>query len=236
MKIVALSLTAIGATGSAWAWLGPDLAAPIEPPEVSQARATAGARLMLSDHPHLDVRNLVLGVVHPSGTFDFRGRLMQGGRLRPAYGQVKPICTTDQERPSCWTLAHIEIDGQPVTDLHALVSPEPEEEPRQVAEAPRPKESEPLAGGVAFASTAVPEKTDDPKPEPDRSATHRVARPIINARSGPGTDHPIVAKLKGGVLLEMLESDEEWGRFIVIDSAEAGAQVWAALRILEEVE
>ncbi|MEM9140342.1 MAG: hypothetical protein AAGB15_10995 [Pseudomonadota bacterium] len=237
MKIVALSLMAIGATGSAWAWLGPDLAGPREAPEVAQARAKAGARQMLTDHPELEFRNLVIGRVHPSALVDFRGRLLRHGRLNPAYGQVRPVCEYDRDQPSCWEIAHIEVDGEAISDLRSLVTATAQKEPPAAAPLrDRPAGGEVLGGAIAMNVTALPPKAPDVVETPEAKATHRVARPVINARSGPGTDHPVVAKLRDGVRLQMMEGQADWGRFVVLDSEIAGQEVWAALRILEEVE
>ncbi len=64
-------------------------------------------------------------------------------------------------------------------------------------------------------------------------ATHRVARALINARSGPGTGNPVVTRLSQGSGLAILETQDGWGRFIVLDGDARGTEVWVALSILE---
>lgn len=64
-------------------------------------------------------------------------------------------------------------------------------------------------------------------------ATHRVARALINTRAGPATENPIVTRLSQGAELSLLEQQGGWGRFIVLDGEDRGAEVWAALSLLE---
>lgn len=81
----------------------------------------------------------------------------------------------------------------------------------------------------AEAAADVPETPVDTAPRP----THAVARPIINVRDGPGTDQPVVARLPEGMRLALIDRRDDWGRFLVLDGASSGREVWAALRILE---
>ena len=80
------------------------------------------------------------------------------------------------------------------------------------------------------ATTGTAESQAEPASPP---ATHQVARPVINTRSGPGTGNPVVTRLTQGAQLALLEEQGGWGRFIVLDGEARGTEVWAALSILE---
>ena len=89
---------------------------------------------------------------------------------------------------------------------------------------------------------AGPEPAAEPTPTPAApippgalAATHRVARPLINTRSGPGTETAIVTKLRAGARLALIAEQDGWGHFVLLDGDREGQEVWAALRILEAV-
>ena len=68
-----------------------------------------------------------------------------------------------------------------------------------------------------------------------RRPTHRVARPVINVRNGPGTDRAVIARLPEGMRLALIDRREDWGRFLVLEGEASGREVWAALDILQPV-
>jgi len=96
---------------------------------------------------------------------------------------------------------------------------------------PRPAATETVTETVTE-TTTEPATSDTAPP----AATHKVARPVINTRDGPGTDNAVVTRLNAGARLALVERTGEWGRFVVLDGAESGTEVWAALRILEALE
>ena len=124
-----------------------------------------------------------------------------------------------------------------------------EASPAEIAPAP-----EPIAAKALPVSTAAQVEAPPPAPaapaDPDSvgsriadatdaqppAATHRVARPVINTRAGPGTNNPVLAKLKAGDRLALLGKQGGWGNFLILDGADGGAEVWAALRLLEAAQ
>ena len=105
-----------------------------------------------------------------------------------------------------------------IPNAETAKAPEPTEQPEPQAQTL----SEIETPGAADAETAA----DKPK------ATHVVGKPLINTRTGPGTQHQVVTQLKAGAQLKMLEQSEDWGRFVIMSGATQGQEVWAALRIL----
>ena len=94
-------------------------------------------------------------------------------------------------------------------------------------------EPAPAAGAQAPA-----EPTVAPAPSPEAEApqaTHRVARARINTRAGPGTANPVVTTLSAGTLLALIETEGNWGRFLILDGEAAGTEAWAALSIVEDI-
>lgn len=63
-------------------------------------------------------------------------------------------------------------------------------------------------------------------------ATHHVDRPVINARTGPGTDNPAIGRLSADLRLSLMKTSQDWGQFLVLDGALKGQVVWVALDIL----
>ena len=165
------------------------------------------------------------------GERDFRGLLREDGRLRPVYGRVASRCPAGTDRPSCWEIAHLEIDGAPAGAHHPA---------RLSAEAPPAVEPPIETADIAAAKppAAAPAKANVIAPTPPLAPsgptpTHAVDRPVINARSGPGTENQVVARLPEGLRLAMIEEQDGWGRFLVLDGDGKGQEIWAALRILK---
>ena len=120
----------------------------------------------------------------------------------------------------------------------------PAEPPLETADIPGPG---PAPGARHLAAPATREVSEGADPtaaaDPDQRRpppafsnpmpTHAVARPVINARSGPGTENQAVARLPEGRRLAMIEEHDGWGRFLVLDGDGRGQEVSAALRILK---
>ena len=62
--------------------------------------------------------------------------------------------------------------------------------------------------------------------------THRVDRPVINARSGPGTGNPALGRLAEGRDLSLLKTRQDWGQFVVLEGKLARQVVWVAMDLL----
>lgn len=213
--------------------------------------AALGVRRMLHRRGDLALTNLVIGIERDPGHRDFRGRLDKGGRLRPVFGQARQMCDTGVGAPECWQIAYMEVDGKPVTTTPdgaapaGLIVPAPQDD-LVTADIP-PKDADPERAAPlnprAVPETALARPTMPPKAnaKADRAgiepgtptATHQVARPVINARSGPGTGNPVVTKLSAGDQLHLVGQDGGWGQFVIVGGDSAGARVWAALRIVE---
>lgn len=138
----------------------------------------------------------------------------------------------------------------PAADL-PLTSATPSPSPTATPESPPPGAEEgsgtqtPAAGDPpAAAAVANPQASTEPvvvaDPQPPAAevpqATHRVARARINTRSGPGTENPIITTLSAGTLLALIETEGSWGRFLILDGAATGTEVWSALSIVEGIE
>ncbi|MDT8346115.1 MAG: hypothetical protein RQ752_16940, partial [Thermohalobaculum sp.] len=77
-------------------------------------RARAGLRTMLAEHPVYRVADIVITGPLGNGIYDFRGLVAQGASQAPAFGQAVSTCDSGLERPACWTIRHLEIDGTQV--------------------------------------------------------------------------------------------------------------------------
>ena len=74
-----------------------------------------------------------------------------------------------------------------------------------------------------------------PTPERSLSVTHRVDRPVVNARTGPGTGNPAVGRLTAGLDLSLVQTRQDWGQFVVLDGKLTGQIVWVAMDILRAI-
>lgn len=237
MRIVGLFFFAAVCLALGWQVLSID---PVE----ARARAEAEQRRMasvlgilgaLQEDDRFEFRNIVIGLSDPDERTDFRAQLLQEGRQVPVFGQMSSDCDARIEFASCWKLVHLEADGR-VVDLN--IRPQVIAQhvtPATVAEPAAPAE---LAEASTAGRDATPEPvvqetlaTADATPPP----THRVARARINARSGPGTGNPVITRLVEGSRLSLLQARDGWGHFVVLDGDDRGAEVWAALRILDPI-
>ncbi|MEM8731892.1 MAG: SH3 domain-containing protein [Pseudomonadota bacterium] len=66
--------------------------------------------------------------------------------------------------------------------------------------------------------------------------THQVNRPLVNARSGPGTGNPVVTRLSGGTPLAEIGNQNGWGQFLVLSGESEGQTVWVAFSIVAPVQ
>lgn len=167
-----------------------------------------------------------------------------------ADGQVMALAPASAETASEETPAEEPETIAPAGETAGDATPSAEGETAPQTPAVQPA-SQPVTGPVAAESPAEtptetsaaqpvatqPAETPAPAaegPEPlAPPATHQVARALINTRSGPGTENPVVTRLQSGAQLALLETVGGWGRFIVLDGDERGTEVWAALSILE---
>ncbi|MEM6663810.1 MAG: SH3 domain-containing protein [Pseudomonadota bacterium] len=198
---------------------------------VSEAEERAGVSRMLRGQAQMVLSDLVIED-EQNGVRDFRARLLRDGRLRPTYGQARRLCLKGLDDPSCWEIAVLEVDGE-AAGIMAAASQQVEE--IETADIPVPAK----AAAVIVETPPLPAVALVAVKAPVLSATHRVARDVINARSGPGTDNPVVTRLLRGTDLVLLDQQDGWGRFRILDASENTSadadvyEVWAALRILE---
>ena len=147
---------------------------------------------------------------------------------------------TPQERPTpLWA----DLSGPPPATGPGTVEPASGALPPKM----EPDPAEDLAAGatgevrlpaarpaVAMLDRPVPDRAEEETDtDPVRKPTHSVDRPIINARVGPGIDSPVVARLAKGLRLSLIDTADEWGRFVVLDGIATGREVWAALHIVK---
>lgn len=248
MRFLLILILICAAVAGGWFWLNRDRSGEIAAAEARHARAKAalGMRTMLREHPVYDFKSIVLGTTGADRSVDFRSKVSRSGRMTPAYGQAQPICEQDLELAECWELTYLQADGQDI-DLGASEATSQSESKPEVAEEQEPpaEPSEPATDTSATTSpsaepaVAAPVETSVAQTENTISepsappATHRVARQLINTRSGPGTQNPVVTQLQAGAELALLETQDGWGRFLLLSGAERGIEVWAAFSILE---
>ncbi|MEM1297806.1 MAG: SH3 domain-containing protein [Pseudomonadota bacterium] len=205
-----------------------------------KAEAALGIRRMLRAHPDYDFQQVVVGRVLDGGQVDFRGQMQRQGRADAVYGLVSVQCVEDLAVAGCWNLTYLESSGKLMSFANAAdVAQKPvtaDDDP--VAEAARVNHatarkprSDPIStefGNYVSHETIQLEEGFAP------SATHLVARAVINTRSGPGTDNPVLTKLNAGARLALIEQRGGWGNFVILDGSAGGKEVWAALSLLEE--
>lgn len=239
MKFLVISSVAIAVAGGTWTWVAPSAKRPSTQTHVNQdADERLGLRRMLGQREDLSFVNLVVGSAH-DGLRTFRARLVEDAHPRPVFGQARRICNSAPDLAECWEIASLQVDGE-VRDLG-----------QQTAKA-APTAGGPVAAtavGDEIETSDIPKSPVDPAPtvapisavsapievEPEPAVTHLVARPIINARSGPGLTNEVLLKLTQGNRLALISKQQGWGQFIVLDGDDQGSKVWASLSILEDL-
>lgn len=259
MRITGFIVIASILAAGGWLWQGQDRSREQSATQRAEERQriAMGIRARLLGQERLAFDTIVIGQADAMGLVDVRGQVTQSGHLAPAYGQLRRLCETGVDQAECWEIAHLETDGQivdlgvpPVAQSSALRE-DPAAKPLIVevaAQRPAPpikpmpqgmqaapiREKQEAENALAAVKPALPmpdRPSSQPSPQPDPS--HRVARKRINARSGPGTDNPVVTKLEDGVTLALLESRGGWGRFVILGGPQTGIEAWISLRILE---
>lgn len=102
-----------------------------------------------------------------------------------------------------------------------------------IADIRNPETANTVAAAQESAALASLHKDPQIDAKADSSPTHLVARPVINARSGPGTTNAVLGKLTAGTALELITRDGRWGQFRVLDEGGPAEPVWVAMSILE---
>lgn len=230
MKTAVVSVIVVALAGGTWTWIAPhrDVDAP-KKTSAFEAEERVGLKRMLVARDDLEFANLVIG--SNDGTLrDFRARLIEDGNARPVFGQARRICESAPDLPECWELAHLQVNGQSrnlsASDVaRAAIQDGPLEDDNQDAEIE--------TGDTAPAEMIAP---IEPKATDAPGATHLVARPIINARSGPGIANPVLFKLSQGARLGLISEDRGWGKFVILDGENQGSEAWASLSILESLQ
>lgn len=225
MKSVVVSTVIVALAGGTWTWVAPRTDQQNPKPEiVFDAGERVGVKRMLDAREDLQLVNLVVGSDTSSGLRNFRARLIEGGQARPVFGQARRLCNSAPNAAECWEIVLLQVDGKPrllqsiiaEPEVQNLVTPTEDETVIETGEIPRP---------------IPPEEPQTVTTTP--SATHLVARPIINARSGPGVSNPVLFKLSQGARLSQVGENNGWGKFIVLEGESRGAEAWASLSILE---
>ena len=183
-----------------------------------KAEADLGIRRMLRGHDGFAFRDIVVGRVHEGGQVDFRGQLVRKGRAEAAYGLVSARCAETLATAGCWQLDVLEVGGAKL----ALAGPAGPQTPRDA--------------NLTTVSSVHPGSSEQIRQAESarRPSTHKVARPVINTRSGPGTDNPVMTQLNAGARLSLIGTKGGWGNFVILDGSAGGQEVWAALSLLEE--
>lgn len=260
LAILALAVIAAGLWAAA---PRPDPEARRAEAEAAERRAAAlsGIRRLLAEPGGLELSDAVISRNAITGEWEFRGLVSMAFGRRPAYGVLVAECATDLARPECWRIARVEIDGAPADpltggapadDVAAILAPagngapsgqETAPQPSSHAAAAEPAEPEPAAGpepdpSVASAPVApgpAPAPPEAAQPAPAAGPVYAVTAPALNARSGPGTEFPVVGVLRQGDRVQLLEESGAWGRFQVAEGNGEGADVWAAMAFMSRV-
>ncbi|MEM7058405.1 MAG: SH3 domain-containing protein [Pseudomonadota bacterium] len=227
MKLLMISTIVVAVAGGTWTWVAPTTKRPIPQNHAMQdAQERIGLRRMLNDREDLNFVNLVVGTA-TDGMRTFRARMVEDSHPRPVFGQARRICQSAPDVAECWEIATLQVDGQIRETRPQVIN----EAPATAFRAPNPVPTEDIETSDIPRQTAAtsPERSEAPR------ATHLVARPIINARSGPGLANPVLFKLSQGARLGLISEDGEWGKFLVLDGDGQGAEAWASLKILEDL-
>lgn len=223
MKSLIVTVAAVALAGGTWSWVSPPSEHATDHDMARQdAVERTGVKRMLMAREDLNLANLVIGSGSAEGLRIFRARLIDDGHARPVFGQARRTCDAAPDIPECWDIALLRVDGED-RDLKTPVLPS--------REAPQPEEEVIETSEIPDLSTPVELPAVEPTPE----ATHLVARPVINTRSGPGLNNPVLFRLPKGARLGLLAEDQNWGKFLVLDGDSAGSEVWASLTILEDL-
>lgn len=209
------------------------------------ASAKIGMQKMLRESDVFEFTNVVISRSQTEGALEFRAMVIQQGAPRPVYGEAAPNCEDALEAAECWDIILLEVDGRP----YQLGGPVPEEDGAETDQAGTTQEDpetdantedtatvdpeEPTPAQPEDAASETPDATQDTRPGP--TATHEVARPLINARSGPGTSNEVLTRLSGGSRLAQISASEGWGQFLVLSGDSEGMTVWIAFSILSPV-
>ena len=136
-----------------------------------------------------------------------------------------PLTPTAPDTPP----ATLPEDPPPDTDEASDATPSTVEGATEAATV----ESAPAAGSQTLTEPAV---VPGPASEAEApQATHKVSRARINTRAGPGTGNPIVTTLSAGTMLALIETEGNWGRFLILDGGAIGTEAWASMSIVEDI-
>ena len=254
MRIFLLFIVATVAGLAIW-WISrqdPDVERARLTAAAKAASATVGMQKMLRESDVFEFTNVVVSPSQTEDVLEFRAMVIQQGAPRPVYGEAAPNCEDALEAAECWDLVLLEVDGRPYdlgvgapapagdapdTTETDDTNPETAEtgpaEETVVAPPTDPVAGEPALDPVEVITTTTEQPTQDPRPGP--IATHEVARPLINARSGPGTTNEVLTQLSGGTQLAQVSASEGWGQFLVLSGEAEGLTVWIAFSILVPV-
>ena len=199
-----------------------------------KAEAALGIRRMLRAHQGYDFRDVVVGRVLEGGEVDFRGQVRRNDRSEGVYGRVSGQCADNLSKAQCWDLTHLEASGT-VIALSDGVSDPVTNAPRGNLATGQNTPPDPIqTADVNYVSRETIQLLESSETSNRPSATHKVARPVINTRSGPGTNNPVLTRLNAGARLSLITTEGGWGNFIILDGRSGGQEVWAALSLLEE--
>lgn len=225
------------------------------------ATALIGVQRMLRRESVYAFTNVVISRNPDGQGFEFRALSVRQGVARPVYGQVKSLCAQRSDTAECWEIGLLEIDGRtyiedgtrtvPAAESTAGGSVAPyaggqDSQNTNVAVTPEPSVVQPTVNleqkepVVPASAPAQPEATSTGELQSAQSIgpspTHRVDRPVVNARSGPGTENPVVTTLLGGTELAQIDETGGWGQFMVLSGDAKGEVVWISLNIVIPVE
>lgn len=199
-----------------------------------KAEAALGIRRMLRADARFDFHNVVVGRVLDDGQIDFRGQMRRGGRAEAVYGFVSGQCADTLANAQCWDLTHLEANGAVVVLSDADTKTAAISAVGQLATARNAQPDTFQTADVSYVASESAQQSESPPPDTPHATTHKVARPVINTRSGPGTDNPVLTRLNAGARLSLIATKGGWGNFIILDGRAGGQEVWAALSLLEE--
>ena len=164
---------------------------------------------------------------------------------RSAYGVIRRNCaqnnseTTEQ---NCFSLVELYVDGdavdpwseRPPAELALETSPSVADATSSVtdptSEVVDTTKLETDLETITISDEPSPALIEDNAPQPETS--HIVQRALVNARSGPSTRSLVIAQLPVGTRLSLIDSQEAWGWFVVLNGASADLEAWIAFSVL----
>ncbi len=182
---------------------------------------------------------LVIGAQVEQKQWEFRSMVARPAGDILAVGVIEQTCNRPLQKPECWRIAALKLDGRDWSGEGNQDSETASTEPATPANAPA------ATGADAQSTAAVAQPTVEPQPQPEAAAPApapeieiwRTSRSVVNARKGPGTNFPIVTRITPAFNLTMVSKEAGWGQFEVIEPDRLQGQIiWVWLDLVSRVD